>query len=138
MTAFIAILLGVMGALLGIFLERRARKQFGWDAAPGTICSSRVQGGEFYEPEIEYTYSYRGRPFRATNVRSFGMWPNWRGPAQRVVDRYPPGLQVTVFVNPENPWDSVLERGADPYFLPFVLSISGLLLIFGLSRIIFS
>jgi hypothetical protein len=119
MTGFVGsglVLLGVTGALVGPFLWRRARKQLEWEAVPGTVCTARIVGGEFYEAQIEYTYTFRGRAFRGTKVRSLTVLTNWRGPAQRVVEKYPPGSTVTVFVNPENPWDAVLERGGDPKF----------------------
>jgi hypothetical protein len=62
-------------------------------------------------------------------VKSLEVLVNWPGPARRLVEKYPPGAAVTVFVNQENPWDSVLERGGDPKFLPVMLSTSAVLLL---------
>jgi len=126
------VLLGVIGALTGAFAWRLARRQLGWEAVVGTVCASKVQfNWEFYEPRIEYTYSYRGRAFRGWKVRSLAILTNWHGPARRVIEKYPLGIAVTVYVDPKNPWDSVLERGGDPKFLPLITSISALLLILG-------
>jgi hypothetical protein len=127
------ILFGVIGALSGAIAWSLARKQLEWEPVEGSVCVSDVQfNSDFYQPRIEYTYSYRGRAFRGQKVRSFSLMVNWRGPAQRDVARYPLGSTVTVFVNPANPWDPVLERGGDRRFLVFILSVSAILLMMGL------
>ena len=129
----VLVLLGAIGILTAAVAWSLVRKQFGWDSVSGTVCASKVHfNWERYEARIEYTYSYRGRAFRGQKVRSLSISVNWRAPAQKDVEKYPLGSTVTVFVNPENPWDAVLERGGDPRFLPWILSVSAILLAMGL------
>jgi hypothetical protein len=129
------ILIGVIAALVGAVLWSGARKQRDWETVQGTVCAGKVSwgwGDGFYHAEIEYAYSYRGRAYRGWTVRSPQGLVNWRGPSQRAVDKYPPGSAVTVFVNPENPWDTVLEPGGDPKFVVFIVFFSLFWLLFGL------
>ena len=126
------ILVSAISALVGVFLRSRARKQLAWEGVDGTVCAASVIfDGEDYRPRIEYAYSYHGRALRGAKVRSPAAVFNWRGPAERVVAKYRPGSAVTVFVNPENPGESVLERGGDPKFFLLMLFLSVLFLIFG-------
>jgi hypothetical protein len=127
------VLLGVVGALVGNVVWRRARRQVEWEAVDGTVCGARMLiDAQFDLARIEYKYSYRGRAFRNTTVRSPAVAVNWPGPAKRLIEKYPPGSAVTVFVNPKNPAQSVLECGGDPKFLPLVLIVSTVLLLLGL------
>jgi Protein of unknown function (DUF3592) len=119
------ILIGAAIGAVGAFLWSRAREQFSWDAVDGTICAAAVDfDWEYYRPKIEYTYVYQGRTFRGTRLRSLALSVNWSGPARRAVAKYPVGSTVTLYVNPRYPGESVLERGADPTFIPFILIFS--------------
>ena len=73
-----------------------------------------------------------GRTFRGATLRSLALSMNWSGPARRAVAKYPVGSTVTVFVNPKYPLESVLERGVDPKFIPFMLFFAALFLVPGL------
>ena len=124
----------VSAVVVAAFLRSRGRKQLSWEGVDGTITAARVTfDGEYYRPEIEYSYSYDGRALRGEKVRSFPLLVNWKGPARRVVAKYPPGSVVKVFVNPENPFESVLERGGDSRFLVLLLFIAAVFLIVGLA-----
>jgi hypothetical protein len=53
-------------------------------------------------------HRYRSDRLRASDgFYSVGMLP---GSAQAVVNRYPAGAPVTVYYNPDNPQESLLER----------------------------
>jgi hypothetical protein len=58
---------------------------------------------------------------------------NWRAPAAKDINRYPPGRLVTVYVNPDDPRSAVLEPGGHWWFLPFIVSFSALLVFVALS-----
>lgn len=134
--AFLIVIGAAIGAL-GAFLWSRARKQFGWDAVDGTICAAAVDfdGGD-YRPRVEYSYVYRGRTFRGARLRSLALSMNWSGPARRAAAKYAVGSTVTVFVNPKYPLESVLERGGDPKFIPFMLFFAALFLVPGLTLLL--
>lgn len=120
-------------AVVGVYLRSRARKQLGWERTEGTIRAASVTfDGRYFRPKVEYTYTHRGRALRGDTVRSPSTFVNWSGPAKRVVARYQPGAQVTVYVNPQNPHASVLEPGGDPKFLVLMLVLSVFFLVFGL------
>jgi len=122
---------------VGAFLWSRARQQFTWDAVEGTICASAVDfDWEYYRPRIEYTYVHRGRTFQGAKLRSLALSVNWSGPARRAVAKYPLGSAVTVFVNPTYPTESVLERGGDPTFIPFMLLFSAIFAVPGLTLLL--
>jgi hypothetical protein len=58
------------------------------------------------------------------------------GRAQSIVDRYPDGATVTVYYNPADPSDAVLERGNTPgigvlYIIGGIFAVAGLLFLFG-------
>jgi hypothetical protein len=130
------VLFGVIALVVGLFAWSSARKQLGWEPVQGTIRTSGIVfDGEFYRAQIEYAYSWRGRLFEGTRVRSLTLLTNWRGPSQRRVNKYPVGSEVTVFVDPKYPRECVLERGGDPKFLPIVLLVSAVMLIPGLSML---
>jgi len=137
MTGFISVamvLAGVIAPLVGIVLRSRARRQVGWEAVHGTICAANVRfDGEYYVPQLEYTYSYGGRVLRGTKLKSLAVLVNWASPAERTIRKYPLGSAVTVFVNPESPAEAVLEPGGDPKFLPLILIVSAFLLAMGLA-----
>jgi len=127
------VLAGALAPPIGIFFWNSVRKQLGWVPVRGVICVSEVRwDGEDYRAHVEYTYSYREREFRSTRVRSLRAVANWRGPAQRVARKYPPGTEITVFIDPENPRESVLEPGVSRMFLPTLLIVSAVVLVLGL------
>ena len=47
----------------------------------------------------------------------------WSLPSERVANRYPAGAKVTVYVNPNNPSDSVLEPMDSE--MPYYLGVAG-------------
>jgi hypothetical protein len=127
------VMFGAIAPVVAVFAWSGTRKQLGWEPVRGTIRVSEVGfDGEYYHPRIEYTYSHRGREFRGTRVRSLTMLVSWSGPSRTKIEEYPVGSEVTVFVDPEHPRESVLVRGGDPRFLPAALTLSVVLLVLGM------
>lgn len=130
------LLVGATTGVVGIYLWRRVRKEFEWDAVEGTVRDTDVVwDGEFYLPKVEYSYAYRGRSFRGTKVRSLAVWNSGRGAAWRAAAEYRAGSAVTVYVNPKKPWNAVLERGGDPKFLPVILCVAVVFSLLGFLRL---
>jgi hypothetical protein len=129
--------LGSIATFSALRMKKHARKQHSWPTAAGKIEESRVDfTGDWFDPIIEYTYKYQEKVFRNTKACSFLVAVNWCGPAKRWVDRYPVGANVTVFVDPSNSRNAVLEPGGDKKFLPLALTIAGAVIAVGVWLIV--
>jgi hypothetical protein len=97
---------------------RAAKDSAHWPRVPGNLLKCELfekRGGNRrtkYNLEVRYSYRVRGEVFESTNVSfSFGQWSTCRA--------YYVGLQyfltktceLTVYVNPNNPRESVLLPG---------------------------
>ncbi|MBI2830451.1 MAG: DUF3592 domain-containing protein [Chloroflexi bacterium] len=98
-------------------------KSTSWPKIEGTITSSGVQQFEgMYGPSGKEgpdwyqgwcTYRYRvGNVFRASGEYIGGSY-NEKAANERV-SKYPPGMSVTVYYNPEKPHVSTLKQGLKP------------------------
>ena len=122
----IFLLLGLGVVYYGYRLIRKARASTEWPAAQGTVESSAVDvkrererdsdGDVHYEtkyiPRIVYRYQVEGTDYYGEQI-SFGNTssrsPNW---AYRIRDQYSPGMEVSVYYDPANPQEAVLQPGA--------------------------
>lgn len=112
---------GLILVCIGIAQIRRARSMQSWQETTGEILSSRVVeerahtradsgSGILYRPDLMYGYHIGGRELaghRRALLDSSASMPEF---AESVVRKYPPGKIVTVYFDPANPKDSVLER----------------------------
>jgi hypothetical protein len=138
---FVLALLG-LGAYL-IFFSLRSKKKAedsqGWPSTNGTIVSAEVKrsvnrdedGHESYAyyPAVEYTYQCAGQTFTGKRL-SFGGLVAQKNPAavQTALQKYPAGGAVTVYYNPDNPSEAVLERQAGGVKWALVIGIICLVL----------
>jgi len=87
-----------------------------WLPTMGTVIKSRVEvsGGEnsTVSPRVIYTYEVRGRLYQCDQIRAGDkFWTvSSSQTAYQTIDRYPEGLDVTVYYNPSNPAEATLER----------------------------
>jgi Protein of unknown function (DUF3592) len=125
-----AVALGV--AALAPLLRAMARRQYEWPTTRGTILVSTSGLASNYYPEIWYEYFQNGRRFVGLTVRSHEFAGNLPGAARRVLVRYPVGASVTVYFDPGNPEDAVLEPGGDRNFFRFLYVFAGFWLFIGL------
>ena len=99
-----------------------------------TVDSARVERldagrGIDYEPEIEYTYRYRGETYTSEQVfpgptiRTYSDRSN----AQSIVRSYEPGATVRAYVRPSAPGDAFLIRERTPWPTQ-ALAVGGVLL----------
>ncbi|EMA09855.1 Protein of unknown function [Haloarcula vallismortis] len=106
-------------------------------AVQATITDARVdrmEGGRGvdYEPEIRYTYQYRGETytseqvFPSTGVRTYSD----RSRAESVVESYQPGATTRAYVSPADPNDAFLIRERTPWPLR-AIAIGGFLSVIG-------
>jgi len=109
------------GILLGIifFTRRKVEQASNWPSTMGMVLMSTLEarhdseGGYTYYPVVQYEYRVMGQPYQGNRIMP-GPSVGGSG-ANKVVARYPAGTQVTVYYDPNNPSDAVLERGMPVY-----------------------
>ncbi|MDP7329061.1 MAG: DUF3592 domain-containing protein [Candidatus Thalassarchaeaceae archaeon] len=98
-----------------------------WPTVEGYIIDSGVyeeyddEGDSTYCPWIEYGYTIENVTYtnnRISHAADSGSCNSWYNDW---ADDYPPGENITVYVNPEEPQDSQIETGmmTDPFLLCF-------------------
>lgn len=107
----------------------------GWEEVTATVVSSQVRShssddGTTYSVDVVYRYEVDGREFHSDRYHFLsGSSSGYEG-KREVVDRYPPGAEVTAWVDPENPGSAVLTRelSAEWLFglLPLIFVFAGL------------
>jgi hypothetical protein len=106
-----AVFLGIL-----FFTQRKVSAINNWPSIPGTVVSSQVvsrsdgEGGTTDYPAVTYSYSVVGSNYKGSKIAP-GMEVGGMG-AAKTVARYPVDSKVTVYYNPENPADAVLEKKA--------------------------
>ncbi|HXZ44399.1 MAG TPA: DUF3592 domain-containing protein [archaeon] len=122
-----------------------ARSMADWARTEGHIISSSVESIQYgsslitsptYRALIVYEYRSGEMVFHGTRL-SFGDHAfRQAADAQAVVNRYPVGRAVTVYYNPFNVTESVLEPGSP--WQPYVaLGIGGLFILVGICLAVF-
>jgi len=125
----------------GVFLlvksfkdRKKAEARQGWPATQGQIIASRISESTStdsdsdrstsYSPAVEYTYNVAGQEYKGNKI-TFGFTQGYGryAKAQAALARYPLGAQVTVYYDPANPADAVLERKAGGSTVSLVLGI---------------
>ncbi|MFP2928803.1 DUF3592 domain-containing protein [Pyxidicoccus sp. 3LG] len=130
----ISVILGVTG--LGVFVwgflrMRKTARTRSWPTTQGTIRSSRVTSRDapvlpddssdddastprtqrLYRPEVEYTYTVGRQTYTGTQLGFDVVEVSSQEQARAHAARYAPGSPVTVFHDPEDPGQALLEPG---------------------------
>jgi len=115
--------LGIYLVIFSIRSKKKAEESQNWPSTPGTVTQAEVKcsvnrdedGNESYAyfPKVEYTYQVGGETFSGKRLAFGGILAQSNpAPAQKTLEHYPLGGQVTVYYDPEKPSDAVLERKA--------------------------
>lgn len=114
----ILVAIGAIGPMTSLPVVGRAMSTRTRPTTRGQIESSRVidralsSGTQGYGVEIVYTYDARGKTHHGDRLGKNGSFiTNVRSAIQKVVDRYPPTKEVTVYYNPADPPESMLNPG---------------------------
>lgn len=76
-----------------------------------TLEARRSSKGHFVNyPVVMYQYRVNGTDYQSRKISPGMEWGGSGAPA--VVARYPTGSQVSVYYNPDNPTEALLERKA--------------------------
>jgi hypothetical protein len=114
----------------------RAQRQLDWRRVGGRVLRSEVRwDGELYAPEVTYEYSYNDAKFTSSKIRSGLLSFNWRGPAERLCERYRANSAIQVLVNPADPTDAVLEPAGGAGFVALAYVIAAIFVIVSLAFI---
>jgi len=109
---------------IGYFLYRRNQQSMAyrqstqtWLSTTGTILMSSVQwkrtgNSSSTYPVVVYQYEVNGQRYQSQRIKAGEQFLNVRvmGQADATVNRYSIGATVTVYYDPKNPAESVLER----------------------------
>lgn len=117
-TGLVAGILALVSAILiaiGWFNHRRAQAALAWPMAPGQVLASGIgqengENGVTYFPQVSYAYNVNGQTFQNQRIVFGGGQTGNPAPAEKMAARYPAGSSVSVYFNPANPQDAVLER----------------------------
>jgi len=86
-----------------------------WPTVPGEITISKVnrrhdsEHGYVEYPHVSYTYEVNGKKHHSSNIMAGGELGGVK--VESTLARYPLGANVTVYYDPQNPKDAVLEPG---------------------------
>jgi Protein of unknown function (DUF3592) len=112
----------------------RVLRAMTWDAVPCEILSSGVEShsgddGSTYSVEVAYRYDVDGVEHHGDRYEFLGGSSSGYEGKQKIVDALPEGAITTCYVDPDDPYDSVLHRGfAWPYLfglLPLIFVAVG-------------
>lgn len=134
--------LGVLMIILSQRDKKKAQASLSWPAAMGKIVAAEVKAGQsmededgysstVYYPEIRYEYQVGGETY-SSNRLAFGSRQSY-GKQQKAAEgllKYPVGDEVTVYYDPANPQEAVLEQSASNAKTGLVVGI--ILLVIGL------
>lgn len=106
-----------LNLLWGLYRARsRAAAARNWPIVPGTVIASAVERPAPHEaddtdctPAVRFRYRVANRDFEGTRVRDGGPSATSLLLAEQVVAKYPPGSQVDVAYDPNDPSVAVLE-----------------------------
>jgi hypothetical protein len=137
----------VVGAIVlmwGISSSQSAFKSQGWPSVSGWVTDARIssstssKGSTTFSAKITYTYTLNGQVYKSSRVSFGDVSTSNSGDAQRIVSRYSTGTTVSVYYNPVDPSQTVLETGFSVgLLLPLGIGtlftlVGGLLLIFNI------
>jgi len=126
----ILLLCGALLIGIGLFALQRFRAAASWPQAPGVIEKSEVvperhfEDDLFYNPVVRYCYTAPGGSYTGEKLATTGRLYPKEAAARRVANRYPVGTTVMVRYNPDDPSESIVERGLSGgfWFILFGLS----------------
>jgi len=136
---------GIGGALLarGIFLRRRLLASQDWPHVDGIIAQSSIverldPEGDDYSVALLYHYAVGGQGYSGKRIGFSGRAHPRRSQAEQELAQYPVNGRVTVYYDPSNPSDCVLQRESPGTMLYLILgaamfSFGGVIGILGMS-----
>lgn len=121
---FLVFLLAGLGLLYGIFLRPVGKilAARSWRKTPCVVVASRVRSHRgddrpTYSVDILYAYEVGGREYRSGRYGFFGGSSSGHSGKAAIIKQHPPGKKAVCYVDPADPTEAVLERGATWHLL---------------------
>lgn len=116
-------LIGIAAFIYSCLMIKRHKEARSWKRAEGTILSSEVDikldmnhsdrnyKSKCYKPSITYDFYVNNKRYISSRIY-WGdiVYKGWRSSANKVVNKYQVGSKQTVFYNPKNPSQAVLDN----------------------------
>jgi hypothetical protein len=106
------------GMLIPFFIvpALRVAEARSWQPVSCVILSSGVRShssddGATYSIEVLYRYDFQGRSHQSNRYQFIGGSSSGYESKSAAVDRIPAGATVTCYVDPDDPYEAVIERG---------------------------
>ena len=125
-----------LGITIGVVIPSATRyfSAKSWIETPATVIWSRVKshsgskGGTTYSVDVFYRYQFQGREYRSNTYGLMSGSSSGRDSKQSIVDSLPAGSSLTCYVNPQKPWQAIVNRnpGASALFALFPLPFLGI------------
>lgn len=122
---------GVVFTILGYTFNQEYQAVQRWPAVQGTIVDTSIdrrsdEGNSYsYSPVVVYHYSTNGSTYSGDRLM-IGIQRSYdkREQAAEVLNAYPRGAAVTVYYNPANPADAVLDRETNHNMIALIAGIA--------------
>ena len=117
LAAFIFLVVGAGLSFWGWNILQNAKASTSWPTAQGQIIKSEVtrsrdgEGHDSYSPEVTYTYLAKKRAYKSYAIKFGENSYDNKSMSEKIAAAYPVGKKVSVYYNPEDPDNSVLEQG---------------------------
>ncbi len=113
------VVLLVFGLVLGgfgLYRYNTGRESASWPSVKGKITYAharpkKVKTGHEYLPSVKYTYTVNGRSYTGTRITASDLYQKTLGGAKDILRKYPVGGEVSIYYNPADQGNSLLEIG---------------------------
>jgi hypothetical protein len=121
-----------LSIIRGVMKARKIKKT--WLSTPGVVLNSEIkvqqshsssgQTTTKYEPQVSYQYQVKDQTYNGNRLGLESLLFLERTTANKKIDVYPQGAQVTVHYDPADPSKAVLETLATGKILMIVIGIN--------------
>ncbi|WP_350338020.1 DUF3592 domain-containing protein [Sessilibacter corallicola] len=111
--------------LYEIYQILKGRASDNWRAHTAKVTDVRIDtrvndGVEESKPSIKYHYSYMGSSYKGSKIKYGDLWSNNYSNASKMLSGIVKGSNITIYVNPKRPNQSVLYRGYQGHVVWFI------------------
>ena len=118
------IIAGLGTSVWGWFMLRRGREALAWPQVPGVIEVSDLKSADdALLPNIEFGYEVAGKNYRNRIEFPAGTTPTEEF-SNSYIEKYPIGMQVTVYHHPDSPQRATIEPVAQGDWLVLAMGLA--------------
>lgn len=128
---FFVSLFSVALIVLGIYFISNLFKVSNYNETYGNVINSQIisyrgsKGQTFYKPLVNYNYYVDGEKHTG-NTYDYFSFQKGRALSSEIIRENPPNKEIKVYVNPENRFESVLDKTIHPYYFTLLPAISAI------------